>query len=278
MQDVPYSRTVWECAARIASSSAGIAPVPRTFDTDRGGRGGPGSTMAGGGGSGRRQRRERPTAAAVDGGGSRRRQWLAAAAAGGGSGRRRHRPEAAAARGGSGSGRRRQRQRLETMVGGGVDGRRGWRRRRRRSTDAAVDGGDRGWRWQKYKPTAAAAAAVAVGDNGSSGQRRRRAASPGSTRLMSGWIPISWDELIWGKRKKVETLKWRLKALLLCFCLFPYFWFPNSTLFRSSTVGPSSVRGEPKIQAMPGSALLQFSYSIEHNRGSKYFWIINIYR
>ena len=46
------------------------------------------------------------------------------------------------------------------------------------------------------------------------------------------WVdPISRAERSLGKMLKVETLEWRLKALLLCFCLFPYFWFPDSTPF-----------------------------------------------
>ena len=64
-----------------------------------------------------------------------------------------------------------------------------------------------------------------------------------------------------GESTKVETLEWRQKALLPCFYLSPYFWFPGSTLVRFLMVWSSSVRGEPKIQAIPGSALLWFSYT-----------------
>ena len=41
---------------------------------------------------------------------------------------------------------------------------------------------------------------------------------------------ILWGKPSRGKRMKVETLKWRLKALLLCFPLPPYFLFPDSAL------------------------------------------------
>ena len=69
--------------------------------------------------------------------------------------------------------------------------------------------------------------------------------------MTPGWILI---------RTKVETLKRHIKALLPCIQLSPYFWFPSSTLLRFLTVRLSSVRGEPKIQAMLGSALLRLSY------------------
>ena len=52
------------------------------------------------------------------------------------------------------------------------------------------------------------------------------------------------------------------KALLPCICLSLYLWFPDLTIFHFLMVWPYSVRGEPKIQAMPGSALLRFSYII----------------
>ena len=73
--------------------------------------------------------------------------------------------------------------------------------------------------------------------------------------------PISRAEPIQGERPKVETLEWRLKAPLPCFRISPYFWFPDSILFRFLTVWPSSVIGEQKIQAIPGSALLRLSYT-----------------
>ena len=60
-----------------------------------------------------------------------------------------------------------------------------------------------------------------------------------------------------GERMNVRTLMWRLLALLLCFLVSPYFCFPEFPLFRVLTVWPSSVRGGPKIQAMPGSALVR---------------------
>ena len=62
-----------------------------------------------------------------------------------------------------------------------------------------------------------------------------------------------------GERSKVETLEWRLKSLFRCFCLSPYFWFPNSTPFWVLVVWSSSVWRGQKIQAMPGSALLRLS-------------------
>ena len=41
------------------------------------------------------------------------------------------------------------------------------------------------------------------------------------------WVdPISRPEPIRGERTKVETLEWRKKALISCFYLSPYFWFP----------------------------------------------------
>ena len=43
-------------------------------------------------------------------------------------------------------------------------------------------------------------------------------------------------ETIRGERTKVETLKWRLKAILPCLCISPYFWFPDFPLFWDSTV------------------------------------------
>ena len=54
-------------------------------------------------------------------------------------------------------------------------------------------------------------------------------------------------------------LEWRLKALLPCLWIYLYFWFPDSTLFQFLTARPLSVRGEQKIQTMPGSALLRLS-------------------
>ena len=39
-----------------------------------------------------------------------------------------------------------------------------------------------------------------------------------------------------GKRMKVETLEWRIKALLPCFRISLYFWFPDFTLFLDLTV------------------------------------------
>ena len=64
----------------------------------------------------------------------------------------------------------------------------------------------------------------------------------------------------------MKTLEWRQKALLLCFYLYPYFWFPDLTLLRFLMVWPCSIRGEPKIQAILGSALLRFSYTTIFNR------------
>ena len=42
------------------------------------------------------------------------------------------------------------------------------------------------------------------------------------------------------ERTKVETPEWRLKALLPCFRLSPYFLFPKSTLFYY-TISPSTI-------------------------------------
>ena len=110
---VPSSPTVRECAARIASSLAGIAPVPRAFATNRGGHWGPGSIIEGGVSG-----RQRSGEAAVNGG-SGSDQW-------------RQRPEAAAVAvdfdGGSGSGQQPWQQSTEAAVNGG-----GGRERRRQS-------------------------------------------------------------------------------------------------------------------------------------------------
>ena len=59
----------------------------------------------------------------------------------------------------------------------------------------------------------------------------------------------------------METIEWSINELLPFFRIFLYFLFPDLTLFWFLTVLPSSVQGEPKIQAMPGSALLRLSYS-----------------
>ena len=45
--------------------------------------------------------------------------------------------------------------------------------------------------------------------------------------MLSGWTVGRFREPIWGKRTKVKTLGWRIKVVLLCFCIFPYFWFPR---------------------------------------------------
>ena len=47
-RDAPSSRTVWKRATRIAESLTGIAPVPRSSTTVRGGRRGPSPTITGG--------------------------------------------------------------------------------------------------------------------------------------------------------------------------------------------------------------------------------------
>ena len=76
------------------------------------------------------------------------------------------------------------------------------------------------------------------------------------------WVSLYWyTEPSRGKRTKLETIEWRPKALIPRFYLSPYFCFPDSTLFRFLTVWTSSVRGEPKIQAMTGSALIRISYN-----------------
>ena len=76
------------------------------------------------------------------------------------------------------------------------------------------------------------------------------------------WVdPILRAKPVRDKMMKLETLDWRLKALLPCFRISLYFWFPESTLLRFLTVWPSSVRGERKIQAMSGSSLLRLSYT-----------------
>ena len=69
------------------------------------------------------------------------------------------------------------------------------------------------------------------------------------------WVEPRFSDPSQGERTKVETLEWRIKVLLPCFWIYPYFWFPNFPLFHVLKVWPSSVRGGPKIQAMPGSAL-----------------------
>ena len=87
-----------------------------------------------------------------------------------------------------------------------------------------------------------AAATATEGENVGSEKRRRRRqreVSPESTRLMLGWIrfrELSRAEPSRGKRTKVETLEWRLKALFPCFRLSLYFLFPDSTPFWVLTV------------------------------------------
>ena len=64
--------------------------------------------------------------------------------------------------------------------------------------------------------------------------RWRGAASPGSMRLMPGLIRFrerSRADPIRGERKKVETLEWRLKALLPCFLFSCIFCSPNRPSF-----------------------------------------------
>ena len=58
---------------------------------------------------------------------------------------------------------------------------------------------------------------------------QRTAASPGSTRLMPGWNPISRSEPC---ETKVNEREWRLKALLPCFRLSTYFGVYGFPLFR----------------------------------------------
>ena len=60
------------------------------------------------------------------------------------------------------------------------------------------------------------------------------------------WVKHWFCELSRGERTKVETLKWRLKALLPCFRLSSSFWFTNFPLFWFLTVWPCYVRREPK--------------------------------
>ena len=60
------------------------------------------------------------------------------------------------------------------------------------------------------------------------------AAEGGVTGVLNGdaWVDaILRADPIQGERKKLETLEWRLKALLPCLPLSPYFLFPESTLF-----------------------------------------------
>ena len=98
------------------------------------------------------------------------------------------------------------------------------------------------------------------------------AAEGGVTGVHDGdaWVdPILRADPSRGERTKLETLEWRLKALLPCLPLSPYFLFPESTHFFDYTISlflvlfvwPSSIRGEPKIQAMPGLSLLRLSYT-----------------
>ena len=76
------------------------------------------------------------------------------------------------------------------------------------------------------------------------------------------WVdPISRADPSRGKSTKVETLECRLKAPPPCFCLSPYFLFLDSTFFWFLTLQQSYIQGEPKIQAMPGSALIRLSYT-----------------
>ena len=52
------------------------------------------------------------------------------------------------------------------------------------------------------------------------------------------WVdPILRAEPSRGKRTKMETLEWRLKALFPCFCLSPYFP-PDLTHFWVLTIWP----------------------------------------
>ena len=165
--------------------------------------------------------------------------------------------------GGRGSGRKRRQR--PAMTAGAADSGSGGNWWRRKLTAAiAKTGGNSVRRCQRCWSTAAAETAV-VGNSYSSYQRqwRRlwwRVASPGSTRLIPGWIPISRAKPSRGKRTKVETLEWHLKALLLCFQLSPYFWFPNSTLFHFLTFWPSYVRGKQKNRLCLAHPLLQRSY------------------
>ena len=127
-------------------------------------------------------------------------------------------------------------------------------------TAAEADGGARYRRRKRWRPTAAAETA-ADGDNGRSRRRRRRrrTESPGSTKLMPGWIRFrepgqaepSRAEPSRGKRTKVEPLEWRLKALLPCFPLshifcscfsrIPVFFVPRLNPFFHYTISPSTI-------------------------------------
>ena len=77
---------------------------------------------------------------------------------------------------------------------------------------------------------------------------------PGGYRLSGGLVSL-FCEPSRGERTKVETLKWRLKSLLPCFRISPYFLFPQLSplpVFNGLTVFRQ--RGA-KIQSMPGSTL-----------------------
>ena len=70
-----------------------------------------------------------------------------------------------------------------------------------------------------------------VGRRAKAGGRRRH-----WVHESDAWVERRFRDPSRGERTRVETLEWRIKALIPCFRISSCFWFPNFPLFRISTV------------------------------------------